>query len=77
MGTKKYLPPNDYFFEMEKKKLILNKQTLLRLQERQLKTQLGAEQAMFTYSPAPEHSGFCQSFEEYCQPEATCCQKSC
>ena len=72
-----------------KKRLSLNKETLLRLQEQQLKAIIGAEAMMSngTSSVCPEHSvvaccgvsvnGSCSDKAAAADAGATCCKKSC
>ena len=70
-----------------KKRLSLNKETLLRLQEQQLKAIIGAEALMSngTSSVCPEHSvvaccGVSVNGSDkaaVANVEATCCKKSC
>lgn len=77
---------------METKKLILNKETLLRLQERQLQAILGADAMSMSNCTISEHSveiccgisvnGNCSDGPidegpKGTQRNATCCQKSC
>lgn len=61
---------------MEKKKLSLNKETLLRLQERQLQASLGGQEAMLSDG----HTAMCETVDSCtCNPDepVTCCKKSC
>ncbi len=59
----------------DKKKLSLNKETLLRLQEQQLKASMGGQALM-----SNGHTAQCPSVDTCtCNPDepATCCKKSC